>query len=130
MVFNGDFNDDVRQLLRLRRNTLGLSCAQMAKKLGVNWYTYRKWETGATTRCNTKYTARLEALFNDDCDWCVIEPVEIDSAFKSDKAVTKTLSSLGITCSLVGERPELSSQLRSRLEQAFERAISAVLSTN
>jgi len=130
MRFDGEFNDEVRAALCSRRNELGLGCAQMAQKLGVSWCTYRKWELGPTLRCNTKYTAKLEALLNARYDDAFMAEALHGINPESDKDVYQALTKLGLTCSLVSESPDLSRQLCSKLTCAFQRAIAAVLTTD
>ena len=128
MKFDGNFNDEIRNVLHSRRTALGLGCSQMAQKFGVSWSTYRKWECGPIARCNTKYVSRIEAFLNGRFEWgqpgSYIYDDIIDGA---DNEVNRTLTSLGLTCNLVSERPELSKQFCHKLECAFERAIAAVL---
>ena len=50
--FDGVFTEWVRQRLRRHRVELGLSLAGLGTKLGVDWSTVRKWETGETRRCH------------------------------------------------------------------------------
>ena len=50
--FDGVFTEWVRLRLRQHRKELGLSLAGLGAKLGVDWSTVRKWETGATRRCH------------------------------------------------------------------------------
>ena len=128
MIFDGNFNDEIRNALHSRRTELGLGCAQMAQRLGVSWSTYRKWECGPIVRCNTKHVSRIEAFLNDRIDWG--QPgayIYSDIIGGGDNEVNRTLTNLGLTCNLVSERPELSRQFCHKLECAFERAISAVL---
>ena len=128
MKFDGIFNDEIRNALNSRRISLGLGCSQMAQKLGVSWSTYRKWECGPIVRCNTKHVSRIEAFLNGRLDFgqagAYISGDIIDG---EDKEISRTLTSLGLTCNLVSERPELSRQFRHKMECAFERAIAAVL---
>ena len=50
--FDGVFTEWVRRRLRRHRVELGLSLAGLGTKLGVDWSTVRKWETGETRRCH------------------------------------------------------------------------------
>lgn len=129
MKFDGIFNDEIRNALHSRRMVLGLGCAQMAQKMGVSWSTYRKWECGPIVRCNTKHISRIEAFLNGRFDWGQGGPYNYSELLdEEDNEVSRTLTSLGLTCNLVSERPELSRQFCHKLECAFERAIAAVLS--
>lgn len=128
MQFDGRFNDEIRNELHARRLALGVGCSQMAQRLGVSWSTYRKWECGPIVRCNTKYVSRIEAVLNGVDDWGNVAPYVFGCVVdEGDKAVNHTLTSLGLTCNLVSEKPELSKQFYYRLGCAFERAIAAVL---
>ncbi len=127
MKFDGNFNDEIRNALHSRRIALGLGCSQMAQKFGVSWSTYRKWECGPIARCNTKHISRIEAFLNGRFDWGQAGSYIYGDIIDGDNEVSRTLTSLGLTCNLVSERPELSRQFCHKLECAFERAIAAVL---
>ena len=127
MTFNGNFDEGIRSALRQRRTALGLGCSEMAQKFGVSWSTYRKWELGPTARCNTKFAAKIEAFLNGHDDFESMRPFAYEAGFEDgDTLVNRTLTNLGLTCSLVSEMPELSRQMCSKLGYAFERAIASV----
>ena len=52
---DGGFPEWVWLRLRRHRKELGLSLAEPDAKLGVDWETVRKWETGETWRCHPSF---------------------------------------------------------------------------
>ncbi len=67
--FDGVFTEWVRLRLRQHRKELGLSLAGLGAKLGVDWSTVRKWETGATRRCHPSMVPVIGDFLCGCCDW-------------------------------------------------------------
>ena len=67
--FDGVFTEWVRLRLRQHRKELGLSLAGLGAKLGVDWSTVRKWETGATRRCHPSMVPVIGDFLCGCHDW-------------------------------------------------------------
>ena len=64
--FNGTFTEEVRRLIKRKREELGLPYLAIAEYFKINWSTFRKWESGETVKIDTqtgKFLGRVGTTF-------------------------------------------------------------------
>jgi len=66
--FDGRFNSEIRRLIQLKRQQLGLPYQHIASFFAANWSTVRKWETGPTERCSVAMRPKVEDFLNGKYD--------------------------------------------------------------
>ncbi|MCQ2396550.1 MAG: hypothetical protein MJ106_02500 [Lentisphaeria bacterium] len=66
--FNGILTHELREFIRRRRRTLGVTLQQLSSVLRVSWSTLRKWEDGSITRCHHSHVYRLSKFLAGDYD--------------------------------------------------------------
>ena len=66
--FNGTFDLSIRQELRERRRSVGVSLEQLGEYLKIHWSTIRKWEAGITTTCHPRHVARIISFLDGEFD--------------------------------------------------------------
>ena len=59
IIFNGTFDDRIRQALKAKRLSVGVSLQQLGAFLEIHWSTLRKWEVGITASCHPRHVARV-----------------------------------------------------------------------
>lgn len=68
MQFKGILTPELREFIRNRRHTLGVTLQQLSSLLRVSWSTLRKWEDGTITRCHRGHICRLAKFLAGDYD--------------------------------------------------------------
>ena len=79
MCFDGQFTPSVRQELRHKRLSLGVTQERLAWILETNWSTFRKWEAGKTSACHDRYIQRINDFLRGAYDATLISMRERDS---------------------------------------------------
>ncbi len=77
--FEGQFTPGVRQELRNKRLTLGITQERLAWLLKTNWSTLRKWEAGQTTACHDRYIPRINDFLDGAYDESLHSMRELES---------------------------------------------------
>lgn len=67
-AFDGTFTPEIRELMRSRRNALGVSLQQLAELLGVNISTLRKWESGQIDTCQVVHINHIVEFLSGEYD--------------------------------------------------------------
>lgn len=68
IMFGGNLDAGMRQLIRQKRLQLGLSYQRQAVFFNVDWSTIRQWEQGPTNRCHASWQSLLENFINGELD--------------------------------------------------------------
>lgn len=66
---DGLFTEESRNILRKRRNLLGLTARSAASFFNVDVSTYRKWETGEIKRCSRKFRKKVNDYLRTGVIW-------------------------------------------------------------
>ena len=68
IAFSGRLTPKIRQQLRAKRKSLGLSLQQLAQFLRISWATIWKWERGESRSCTVKCIPLIEAFLQGEYD--------------------------------------------------------------
>lgn len=119
VVFDGKFTARLRELLRRRRQELGLSYASLSGYFNVNWSTLRKWELGPTSHCGVSMRPLLGKFLNGELDEN-LRQMQSKYRFSAPtrylpSSVQSCLERIGNTYRLCQNRPELKCRLIEEL---------------
>ena len=128
--FTCQFTDEIRQLIRRKRNQLGLSYAQMADFLGINWTTIRKWEKGPTGYCELVYRPKIEGFINGDFDDDFIDKGTLASKGYEPpmpEAVYQCFERIAGVCTLCNGNETIIQELVEHVDEATRKALSELI---
>ena len=122
--FDGRFTDEIRRALSTKRLELGLPYHTIAQYFTVNWSTFRKWESGATTHCELRHRPLIEAFLNGDLD----EDLKYLFASNSMKypqttpvKVFQSMERIANTYTLCAQHPSIGDDLLNKIDKiAFD----------
>ncbi|NLF94934.1 MAG: hypothetical protein GX564_13695 [Oligosphaeraceae bacterium] len=123
ITFDGQFNDNVRRLIRDKRLRLGLTYQILASYFHSSWSTIRKWEYGPTRSCRMSQRPRLEAFLNGDCDAELLQQVPMPvPAYRMHfpESVQCCMDRVGTLISLLYNHPELQDRMLNSIEQVSQ----------
>ena len=112
--------EEIRQALRTKRLGFGLSYSGAAELIGVHWSTYRKWETGETTKFTREIERRIKSFLNEE------KPsiTTLDALDNSSRKMDKLIHRLRSTYRLCQKQPRLQDRLAFRLEGLIDEILS------
>lgn len=112
--------EEVRQALREKRLGFGMSYTGAAEFIGVHWSTYRKWETGETTKYTREIERRVQCFLTEE------KPsiATLDDLEKSSRLMDKLIHRLRNTYRLCQRQPRLQDRLAIRLEGLIDEILS------
>ena len=121
IIFNGTFNDRIRQALKAKRLSVGVSLQQLGEFLEIHWSTLRKWEVGITASCHPRHVARVTKFLAGayDASLRALSDPEYARKQKSDE---KSLAS-----SSSQTTPLWLSKLEAFLENTIERMFRSII---
>jgi transposase len=112
--------EEIRKALREKRLGFGMSYTGAAEFIGVHWSTYRKWETGETTKYTREIERRVQCFLTEE------KPsiVTLDDLEKSSRTMDKLIHRLRNTYRLCQRQPRLQERLAIRLEGLIDEVLS------
>jgi DNA-binding transcriptional regulator YiaG len=118
--FNGTFTEEVRRLIKRKREELGLPYLAIAEYFKINWSTFRKWESGETVNCGLRHRPIVEAFINGDLD------DELRSLYASNSnkysastpsKVYQAMERVANTYTLCARDPDIGENMLTKIEQ-------------
>ena len=67
-LFQGVFDDQMREIFHAKRLAVGFSLQQLGEFLKIHWSTIRKWEAGITTSCHPRHIKRINKFLAGEYD--------------------------------------------------------------
>ena len=67
-LFQGRFDDQMREIFRAKRLAVGFSLQQLGEFLKIHWSTIRKWEAGVTCSCHPRHIKRINRFLAGEFD--------------------------------------------------------------
>ena len=112
--------EEVRQALREKRLSFGMSYSGAGEFIGVHWSTYRKWETGETTQYTREIERRVQCFLTEE------KPslATLDEHEKASRMMDKLIHRLRNTYRLCQRQPRLQERLVVRLEGLIDEILS------
>ncbi len=83
-IFCGKFDKDLRNKFRIKRLSLGLTYPTLAEFLKINPSTIRKWESGKTSTCHTRFINKITKFMNGEMDDTLTHATMQDTAIMND----------------------------------------------
>ncbi len=132
IMFDGNLDASMRQLLRQKRLQLGLSYQRLAAFFNVDWSTIRKWEQGPTHRCNALWQSQLEKFINGEMDHLLANATAVSGLQcgrhqPSPGPVRICQHQLGCVCELLQSHPDLQKELLQNVFQSVQVALRELL---
>jgi hypothetical protein len=118
--FSGTFTDEIRRLMKKKREELGLPFLTIAQFFKINWSTFRKWETGETINCGLRHRPLIESFINGDLD------ADLQSLYASTSAkypnttsskVYQAMERVANTYTLCANNPGIGENMLTKIEQ-------------
>ena len=104
--------EEVREALRKKRIGMGISYAGAAEYIGVHWSTFRKWETGQTTKFTREIERRIQRFLAEENP----SKTTLDAEENTSRMMDKLIHRLRSTYRLCQKQPRLQERLTLRLE--------------
>ncbi|NLF93306.1 MAG: helix-turn-helix transcriptional regulator [Oligosphaeraceae bacterium] len=132
IMFDGNLDAGMRQLIRQKRLQLGLSYQRLAAFFNVDWSTIRKWEQGPTNRCNALWQSLLENFINGEMDHLFADAkpdlgLQYGCRPPSPGPVRICQHQLGCACELLQNHPDLQDELLQNVFQSVQVALRELL---
>jgi len=118
--FNGTFTDEIRKLMRQKREELGLPYLTVAQYFTVNWSTFRKWESGETINCGLRHRPLIEAFINGDLDGdlkAIFSATAIKYPTMAPAKVYQAMERIANTYTLCSQNPAIGENMLEKIEQ-------------
>ena len=118
--FNGTFTDEIRRLMRQKREELGLPYLTVAQYFTVNWSTFRKWESGETITCGLRHRPMIEAFINGDLDRelkAVYSANSIKYPSMTPSKVYQAMERVANTYTLCAQNPTIGETMLEKIDQ-------------
>ena len=118
--FSGTFTEEIRRLLKKKREELGLPYLSIAQYFKINWSTFRKWESGETVNCGLRHRPLIEAFINGDLD------NELKSLYSANSGkypaatpskVYQAMERVANTYTLCAQNPAIGENMLAKIEQ-------------
>ncbi len=118
--FSGTFTDEIRMLMKKKREELGLPYLTIAQFFKINWSTFRKWENGETVNCGLRHRPLIEAFLNGELD------DDLKSLYSANAAKYPTTTSSKVyqamervanTYTLCAQNPTIGENMLAKIEQ-------------
>jgi hypothetical protein len=118
--FDGTFTEDIRRLMKKKREELGLPYLTVAQYFSVNWSTFRKWENGETVNCGLRHRPLIEAFINGDLDK-ELKAIYTASSVKypstAPSKVYQAMERIANTYTLCAQNPSIGETMLEKIEQ-------------
>ena len=118
--FTGTFTEEIRRLIKKKREELGLTYLTIAQFFKINWSTFRKWENGETINCGLRHRPLIEAFINGDLD-TELQSLYASSSNKypntSSSKVYQAMERVANTYTLCSQNPAIGENMLTKIEQ-------------
>ena len=114
--FNGSFDAESRERFRTKREKHGLSRYALAKLLGVDEVTVRRWECGPTVKVTQVAREIIEAFLSGSVDRRLDGTAVVEQRIRIPRALLKRIENLASIYALCGDSPEIQGELIAGLE--------------
>ena len=118
--FTGTFTEEIRRLIKKKREELGLTYLTIAQFFKINWSTFRKWENGETINCGLRHRPLIEAFINGDLD-TELQSLYASSSNKypntSSSKVYQAMERVANTYTLCSQNPDIGESMLTKIEQ-------------
>lgn len=130
--FDGRFTDEIRKLIRSKRQELGLPYLTIAQYFSINWSTFRKWESGETNNCGLRHRPLIEAFINGDLDGdlkAIFSSSSIKYPSMTPQKVYQAMERVANTYTLCAQNPAIGDSLIEKIEQIAFNTLRDLVST-
>lgn len=118
--FDGTFTEDIRRLMKKKREELGLPFLTVAQYFTVNWSTFRKWESGEIVNCGLRHRPLIESFINGDLDK-ELKAIYTASSVKypstAPSKVYQAMERVANTYTLCAQNPSIGEAMLEKIEQ-------------
>ena len=118
--FNGTFTDEIRKLMKKKREELGLPYLTIAQYFTINWSTFRKWESGETTNCGLRHRPLIEAFINGELDKelkAIYTAQSVKYPSSTPSKVYQAMERIANTYTLCAQNPSIGESMLEKIEQ-------------
>ena len=118
--FNGTFTDEIRRLMKKKREELGLPYLTIAQYFKINWSTFRKWESGETVNCGLRHRPLIESFINGELDTDLKSLSAANSAkypTTTSSKVYQAMERIANTYTLCAQNPSIGENMLEKIEQ-------------
>ena len=115
--FNGCFDAESREAFRAKRERHGLSRCELARLLGVEVVTIRRWECGPTVKVTAMAREIIETFLSGRIDGRLTGTASSERRIKVPKPILRRIENLASVYSLCAEYPEMQAELISSLKK-------------
>ena len=118
--FGGTFTDEIRRLMKKKREELGLPYYTIAQYFTINWSTFRKWENGETINCGLRNRPLIEAFINGDLDKelkAIYTANSVKYPSSAPSKVYQAMERVANTYTLCAQNPSIGETMLEKIEQ-------------
>lgn len=134
VAFNCIFTEEIRRLLKIKRNSLGLTYQKLAEFFGINWSTLRKWENGPTETCEMIHRFKVQNFINGGYDQEIISMISSQtggySPYSDDEIIKQCMERMTNTYELCSSQPKIQRQMLESLESVTRKAIEELIAAD
>ena len=109
--FSGSFDAESREAFRVKREKYGLSRFALAKLLGVEEVTVRRWECGPTVRVTAMARNIIDTFLSGGIDQRINGTAVSERRLRVPKPMLKRIESLASVYALCEEFPEMQAEM-------------------
>ena len=118
--FDGTFTNEIRRLMKKKREELGLPYYTIAQYFTVNWSTFRKWENGETSNCGLRHRPLIEGFINGDMDKelkAIYAAQSVKYPSSTPSKVYQAMERVANTYTLCAQNPSIGESMLEKIEQ-------------
>lgn len=118
--FNGSFDTESREAFRAKREKHGLSRFALAKLLGVDVVTVRRWECGPTVKVTGMAKDIIGAFLSGEIDQRLSGSSVSERRIRVPQPLLKRIENMASVYALCAEYPELQAELVGAINELVD----------